>query len=677
MKERINRHGEVFFARALKAADSLSRRAKVVILVIFDLTILTMVVFASFMIRFAGELSPSAYQAALLLAAPPLTCICLYALRTYGNVSRLHASSIEGAHVLAITLSALIWSFLILAVGAEGFPRSIVVLYGGLSIIVYISIRRMIAGLFRLAHMRRASEMMPVAIVGLNDFALNLVENLRAGGSRRPVAFIDTDRRNVGRRVAGLPVISAENLDHDIQSFDIDMVVLALPQRLRQRDRALVEKLTELQVNVQTIAPPEDILSGRVSISDIRSVSIEDVLGREPVAPDRNLMASAVSSNAVIVTGAGGSIGSELVRQILTFSPPTLILFELSELALYEIEREAREIIETSHAEVEIVPILGSVLDERLVKRVLDQYRPEVVLHAAAYKHVPLGEANSASCVDNNVFGAKTLADCAISAGVKLFVSISTDKAVRPTNIMGASKRMAELILLDRAATQSGTKFTMVRFGNVLGSSGSVIPLFKSQIAKGGPVTVTDPRMTRYFMTIPEAVELVLQAAGMAEGGEVYVLDMGKSVKIVSLARSLISLSNLTVRDQNNPQGDIEIVYSGIRPGEKLYEELLIGDNVTNTPHPRIMRCNEQFLSSAELGHALARLKAVIEIGDDAEIRRCLSDAVEGYVGSKSALVAQPAQASRPPTNGSTELSFGRKLFIEAHASTSAPSTEK
>ena len=635
--------------KALARLDRLSRGAKTMIVVAFDLVVLTIVSFTAFVLRFAGQMEPTEYQVALLLLAPPITCTCLYALRAYRNVVRLHASNVEGGIAMAIGASALIWAFLILVLGAEGFPRSVIAMYGGLSTIVYIAFRRTIAGLFWPGHIRRTGthEIKNVAIFGVNQFGSNLAENLRRGGTARPVAFVDAGSENVGRRVSGLPVIALEDLHSEIEALDIDMVVLAMTQSSRQKVRALLEQISQLNVKVQTIAPPEDILSGRVSISDIRPVKLEDVLGRDPIMPRRDLMERAVAGKRMLVTGAGGSIGSELVRQALGFAPKVLVLFEMSEVALYAIEREAQDIVAASGARVKIIPVLSSVCDAGLVRRTLAQYKTEVVLHAAAYKHVPLGEVNAGSYLVNNVFGTQVLADCSIEAGVELFVLISSDKAVRPTNIMGASKRMSELVLQDRAQRQPSTTFTMVRFGNVLGSSGSVIPLFREQIAKGGPLTVTDPNVVRYFMTISEAVELVLQAAGMAHGGEVFVLDMGQPVRIDNLARTLVSLSNLTVRDSQNPNGDIEIAYTGLRPGEKMYEELLIGDNVVETEHPRIMRCLERSVTTEALDRSLAKLRMASSEGDEAAIRDSVRDAVEEFepsAGQQRAITLAPGK---------------------------------
>ena len=615
-----------FLGPVITRIDSFPNLSKTIILLSFDLLVLTIVVYAAFLIRFGGDEMPTAYQNFLLLAAPPITCGCLYAIGSYGNIVRFHAPSTESAYVVAIVISAFIWSFIILAFGAEGFPRSIVVLYGGLAIVVYVSLRRAIGSLIRLSKSGRRRGSENVAIVGVNDFGSALAQTLRANGVQRPILFIDTEAANIGRKVGGLPVIALSALHEYVENPGVGTVILALPQRSRRRDRALLDELAQLPVRVQTIAPPEDIMSGRVSISDIRAVNIEDVLGRDPVVPDTDLLHKAVLGKHVLITGAGGSIGSELVRQTLKLKPCSLVLFELSEVALYNIEQEARAILAAAETSVEIVPVLGNACDPDLVSRIMNSYRIDVVLHAAAYKHVPLGESNASSCVANNVFSTRVLADCAVRAGVGLFILISTDKAVRPTNIMGASKRFAELILQDWAARQSRTVFSMVRFGNVLGSSGSVIPLFRDQIARGGPVTVTDSKMMRYFMTIPEAVELVLQAAGMATGGDVFVLNMGESVKIDTLARTLIVLSNFTVRDAANPEGDIEIVYTGIRPGEKMFEELLIGDgNVVETAHSSIMRCLERVVPHEVLDRVLREVETATRTGDDALIRRCNS----------------------------------------------------
>ena len=628
---KLKRANRTFLGRLVSTLDLFPRKSKVALLMAFDLVVLTLVVFLAYAIRFGGEISPTTYQIFLLLTAPPTTCACLFALRSYGNVARLHASGIEGAYAFAIALSTLVWSLMILAFGAEGFPRSLVFLYGGISIIAYIAMRRMIAAIFRFGHARLSTDIDNVAILGVNHFGLSLAQTLRSNGQLRPVAFIDTEPANIGRKVDRIPVMALSDVRNVIDALDIDAIILALEQRSRQREQELLAVLARVPVKVLTIAPPEDIISGRVSISDIRTINIEDVLGRDPIQPVQALMARAITGKRVLVTGAGGSIGSELVRQAMRLRPAALTLFEISEVALYEIDREAQALLESLGMTFPIVPVLGSVHDQTLVARTLNAAKIEVVLHAAAYKHVPLGESNAFSCVANNTLGTKVVADCAAAAGVKLFVLISTDKAVRPTNIMGASKRMAELVLQDLAARNPATTFTMVRFGNVLGSSGSVIPLFRSQIEKGGPVTVTDARMVRYFMTIPEAVELVLQATGMASGGEVFVLDMGDPVKIDTLARTLISLSNLTVRDASNPTGDIEIVYTGVRPGEKMYEELLIGDNVVETEHPRIMRCQEGAVPHDVLSRLLIELEQSISEGDETRLRRCIRESVEGF----------------------------------------------
>jgi len=416
-------------------------------------------------------------------------------------------------------------------------------------------------------------------------------------------------------------------------------VLLAMPSALRSERRAAIKALEPFPVVVKTLPALEEIASGRVEVSDLRPIDVEDLLGRDPVAPELELLTGHVKDKVVMITGAGGSIGSELTRQLLELGPKALVLFELSEVALYEIDMEMEELKWRRSkqrdapplADTKIIPVLGSVLDRKLVARIISTLGVEVIYHAAAYKHVPLVEVNPFAGLQNNTFGTLTLAEVAKEAGVKRFVLVSSDKAVRPTNVMGASKRLAELILQALAAPRGATVFTMVRFGNVLDSSGSVVKRFRNQIQAGGPLTVTHPEIIRYFMSIPEAAQLVIQAGAMASGGEVFVLDMGTPVKIDDLARTMIRLSGLEVRDANNPEGDIDIEYIGLRRGEKLYEELLIGENTTGTSHPRIFKNSEPVLAYAELVAALERLDDAIQRQDEAVLQEMLRTIVEGY----------------------------------------------
>ena len=411
--------------------------------------------------------------------------------------------------------------------------------------------------------------------------------------------------------------------------------MLAIPSASRSERKTIIDSLIPLKIKVQTIPDMEDILQGNAKIDELREVHIEDLLGREPVLPNKDLLQKNILRKSVMVTGAGGSIGSELCRQIILNEPNALILFELSEFALYSIHQELLEIAKKNNiTNTKIYPILGNVQDIERLDRVLSHFSVDTIYHAAAYKHVPLVEYNVIEGVKNNVFGTYNVARCAAEHNVKSFVLISTDKAVRPTNVMGASKRMAELCLqaLSEQLNGSQTCFSMVRFGNVLGSSGSVIPLFRKQILKGGPITITHPNIIRYFMTIPEAAQLVIQAGAMAKGGDVFILDMGEPVKIVDLAKNLIQLSGLSVKDEKNSKGDIEITYTGLRPGEKLYEELLIGgDNVRKTSHPRIMTAEEVYLPFEQLSDVLFELEDACKAADYIAIRQTLLNAPTGF----------------------------------------------
>ena len=445
-----------------------------------------------------------------------------------------------------------------------------------------------------------------------------------------------------------------------ITTENVKEVLLAMPSALRSERRAAIRTLDPFPVVVKTLPALEEIASGHVEVSDLRPIEVEDLLGRDPVAPDLALLTAHVRDKVVMITGAGGSIGSELSRQLLELGPKALILFELSEVALYEIEMEIEEAQRrrskaagaASLGNTKIVPVLGSVLDRRLVARTIHSYGVEVIYHAAAYKHVPLVEMNPFAGVQNNTFGTLALAETAKELGVERFVLVSSDKAVRPTNVMGASKRLAELILQALAEARGvPTIFTMVRFGNVLDSSGSVVKRFRNQIQAGGPVTVTHKEIIRYFMSIPEAAQLVIQAGAMASGGEVFVLDMGTPVKIDDLARTMIRLSGLEVRDDATSEGDIAIEYVGLRRGEKLYEELLIGENTTGTSHPRIFKNSEPVMAYADLVAALERLDDAIQRHNEAELQDMLRATVEGYTpgsaGHSAALKDEWQPASR------------------------------
>ena len=452
-------------------------------------------------------------------------------------------------------------------------------------------------------------------------------------GHVKLLGFVDEDQAKIGHTINGVPVFSALQIPRLVRDLGITDILLAIPSASRDRRNKIIQSLRTLPVHTRTLPGLADLTSGRVTVRDFRELDVEDLLGRAAVAPQADLLACSLFNQTILVTGAGGSIGSELCRQILQERPRRLLLLDHNEFGLYTLHRELQAWCQAQASDIELVPLLASVANRQRLDWICAHYRPDTVYHAAAYKHVPMVECNPSEGVFNNVFGTLNMAQAAQAARVASFVLVSTDKAVRPTNLMGASKRMAELILqalADRAGPH-GTRFSMVRFGNVLGSSGSVVPMFREQLAQGGPLTITHPEVTRYFMTIPEAAQLVLQAAAMATGGEVFVLDMGEPVRIMDLARRLVGLSGLQVRDAAQPDGDIEFSFIGLRPGEKLYEELLIGDNPTVTAHPRIMKAHEDFMAWPELMSQLERLQQVASIEDVAAIRRVLRTCVHGF----------------------------------------------
>ena len=452
----------------------------------------------------------------------------------------------------------------------------------------------------------------------------------------KAVGFLDDNRHLQGREINGLLIYNPDRLPELVASLGVSDVLLALPSASRNRRNEIFELTRRAHVAVRTLPGLMELAQGHVKASDLRELDIEDLLGRDAVAPIPELFAKNITGKVVMVTGAGGSIGSELCRQIIKARPSTLLLVELSEFALYKVHQELLQLLlDEDSADMDVLPLLASVRDEDRMHEIMRTWRPQTVYHAAAYKHVPLVEHNPAEGIKNNVFGTWTTARVAALNGVSDFVLISTDKAVRPTNVMGASKRLAELVLQAMAGAGAAqgwkTCFSMVRFGNVLGSSGSVVPLFRKQIKDGGPITLTHAEITRYFMTIPEAGQLVIQAAAMATGGDVFVLDMGEPVRIIDLARSMVELSGLTVRDENNPEGDIEFNITGLRPGEKLYEELLIGDNPLPTAHPRILKAHEDWVPLPELTTRLNELAKALGTNNVPAMRDMLRALVTGY----------------------------------------------
>lgn len=626
------------FARWLVELDRYPKRA---ILAVNDFVLFNIALWLALSFRLGQFFVPTDWRMFLVLAAAPFIGIAtFFQMRVYRIVTRFVGKRGAALTAVAVGLSALYWALLIYFSGVYSVPRSVVVLYPVLATALIWLSRQVAASVLKGAGIevpeRTPDRDRVVLIYGADATGVQLLDALEATGGYQPVAFVDARRTLAGQYVAGLRVFPPERTAGIIQRFGVDEVLLAMPKALRRERQVALQQLERLKVRVRTLPAMEDVAAGRVTVSDLRPVDADDLLGRDPVPPDEALLARNIADKSVLVTGAGGSIGSELVRQILRNRPKRLVLLERSESHLYEIDLEVAMLLQTAFPDAaqrpSVVSVLGSILDGALVRRVLEQNHIETIYHAAAFKHVPLVEHNPAAGLRNNTFGTATLAEAAIACQVERMVLISTDKAVRPTSIMGATKRLAEMILQAHAAEPNArTVFTMVRFGNVLNSSGSVVQRFRRQVEGGGPVTVTHPDMIRYFMSIPEAAGLVIQAGAMAAGGDVFVLDMGDPVKIDDLARSMIRLMGQEVRDAAYPHGDIAIEYIGPRDGEKLYEELLIGEDVTPTAHPRIMRSNEPFLQRAELEAVLEELAAAMEGGSVEAIRAALARGVENY----------------------------------------------
>ncbi|WP_050467306.1 polysaccharide biosynthesis protein [Herbaspirillum chlorophenolicum] len=626
----------------------LPRAAKRLIVLMVDASLCILTVWLSFYLRL-GELialSDSALLAAIvsiIIALPIFITFGFYrAIFRYSGWSALMTVS------KAISIYALIYASIYTAVGIDGVPRTIgliqpilLLLFVGAS---RAAARYWLGGIYK--NKLKLAALPKVLIYGAGTAGRQLAAAMSNNHEMRVVGFIDDDDRLHGHILNGYPIYGAADLPGLVESVNVSDVLLALPSASRKRRNEILNEMLHAKVSVRTLPSVTELAQGKVSISLLRELDIDDLLGREPVNPNHILLGKIVSEKVVLVTGAGGSIGSELCRQILKIGPSALLLIEQSEYALYQIHQE----LQSLHNEhVQLVPLLASVRDEGRMREIMSTWKPDTVYHTAAYKHVPLVEHNPAEGIKNNVLGTLTAARMAAEQGVTDFVLISTDKAVRPTNIMGASKRLAEMVLQALAENSNGTKFTMVRFGNVLGSSGSVVPKFREQIRNGGPITLTHPEITRYFMTIPEAAQLVIQAGAMARGGEVFVLDMGQPVKIMNLAVRMIELSGLSVRNEDHPEGDIEIQITSLRPGEKLYEELLIGDNPKPTSHPRIMKAHEEFVPWNLLEEKLDALKTALDINDVGVIRYILQQLVSGYAPNEEIVdwvhMAQEAEA--------------------------------
>ena len=610
--------------------NTLSRKRKRFVILAADMVLLPFALWSAVALRF-GEWLPEIPELHWILFLAPLVAIPVFIqLGLYRAVIRHMADKVIVTVLQGVSLSVVLLMAAITLLSFHQIPRSSFFIYWGIALIYIMGSRLLARSIFR-QYESRSGKYTAVAIYGAGESGVKLAAALRTGKHFLVSAFIDDNLDLQGSEISGVRVFSPGSFEKLFEKNVIETVLLAIPSATRKRRSEIIQEIAPYKVPVKTIPSMLDLVNGLAKVDEIREVDIEDLLGRDSVQPLAQLLRRCIEGKSVMVTGAGGSIGSELCRQILMQKPTHLVLFEKSEYALYQIEQELNGINAVMGGDVVIVPILGSVTNQRRVERVMRSFGVHTVYHAAAYKHVPLVEHNMIEGVFNNVFGTWRTADAAKNTGVETFVLISTDKAVRPTNVMGASKRFAELVLQAFAHEGGPTRFCMVRFGNVLGSSGSVVPLFKKQIAQGGPVTVTHPEITRYFMTIPEAAGLVLQAGAMGLGGDVFVLDMGMPIKIVDLACRMIYLSGLDVRDESNPEGDIEIQYSGLRSGEKLHEELLIGDNVSDTEHPLIMRAEEMELPWPYLCEKLQRAEKACHQFDCEAVRAVLLDVVDGY----------------------------------------------
>jgi len=611
------------------------RLAKRIVVLVVDATLCLLTVWLAYYLRLGEwvKLSGDPYwQPVWAVAASLVIALPLFVVNGfYRAIFRYSGLSAMVTVFKAVGIYALIYAAVFTAVGVPGVPRTIGLIQPML-LLLGIGTSRALAGFWLgglYQNKLKLAARPRVLIYGAGNAGRQLAAAMSNSHEMNVVGFMDDDDRLHGHVLNGLSIYSPADLPGLVNTLQVSTVLLAMPSASRHRRNEIIEEMRPVHVLVRTLPSVSELAQGKVNISDLRELDIDDLLGREPVSPNHILLSKNTSGKVVLVTGAGGSIGSELCRQLQKLKPAALVLVEQSEYALYQIHQELMEREDAS--EVSIIPLLGSVRDEVRMHEILTDQRPDTVYHAAAYKHVPLVEHNPIEGIRNNTWGTLAVARAAAQAGVADFVLISTDKAVRPTNIMGASKRLAEMVLQAMAEQASRTRFSMVRFGNVLGSSGSVVPKFRQQLRDGGPITLTHPDITRYFMTIPEAAQLVIQAGAMAKGGDVFVLDMGEPVRIMDLAIRMIELSGLTLRDVSNPDGDIAIEITGLRPGEKLFEELLIGDNPGPTSHPLIMKAHEDFLSWPALEARLQNLTNSLDLGDMDSVKQQLQTVVSGY----------------------------------------------
>jgi FlaA1/EpsC-like NDP-sugar epimerase len=608
------------------------RAAKRLAVIALDVVLALLATWVAYALRLENTFYPLGAQWWVYAIAPLLAIPIFIRLGLYRAIFRYTGQAALVATGKAVILYAGVLSAVLLSQEWPGVPRSL----GLLQPIVFLLLvgasraiaRFWLAGLASQSGGDRAR----LLIFGAGAAGAQTAAALGMARHYTLVGFVDDDVSKYGRSINGAPVYGSDRLLQLVREEEVTDILLAMPNATRERRNQIIESLQGLPVHVRTLPSMADLASGKVTVQDIHELDVEDLLGREPVPPNAVLLAKDLAGQVVLVSGAGGSIGGELTRQIVQQRPRQLLLLEHNEFGLYAIHQELEAVCKAQDLLVELVPLLGSISNQARLAAICKTYRPATVYHAAAYKHVPMVEDNPGEGVRNNVFGTLNIAQAAAAGGARRFVLISTDKAVRPTNVMGATKRVAELVLQALAQEHTDTCFSMVRFGNVLGSSGSVVPLFRKQLVEGGPLTVTHQDVTRYFMTIPEAAQLVLQAGAMGQGGDVFVLDMGQPVKIIDLARRMVQLSGLSVRDAAYPAGDIELAVTGLRVGEKLYEELLIGDNPQPTEHPRIMKAHEPFLPWVELEPELEDLYLAAERNDALAIKAFMAKHVQGYL---------------------------------------------